>query len=143
MHCAQLTDNNAGITYGGVRSLYKSASIDIYRISTGSRGSILATARDASRPKEWKFPSECHVEQSIIDAAGKSEILAKLLVRRGLRMPGEVEAFLDPAKFVPSDPSEFSDTPRAVARIMQAIASKEKITVYGDYDVDGVTATAV
>jgi single-stranded-DNA-specific exonuclease len=93
--------------------------------------------------KEWKFPAELELEKSIVQAAEGSEILAKLLVKRGLRTPADIKAFLDPTAYTPCGPEELPDMPRAVARVMQAIQNKEKVTIYGDYDVDGVTATAV
>lgn len=93
--------------------------------------------------KEWKFPAELEIEKSIVEAADGSEVLAKLLVRRGLRTPADIRAFLDPSQYEPTPPEALPDMGRAVTRVMQAIENKEKITVYGDYDVDGVTATAV
>ena len=93
--------------------------------------------------KEWKFPADLELEKSIVQAAEGSEILAKLLVKRGLRTPADIRAFLDPTAYTPCGPEELPDMPRAVARVMQAVQSKERITIYGDYDVDGVTATAV
>jgi single-stranded-DNA-specific exonuclease RecJ len=111
-------------------------------ISDGDSEAVLVVSKRSPVPKEWKFPSECQVQNSIIEACG-SEILAKLLVKRGLRTPDEVAAYLDPSHVTPSSPAALPDMPRAVARVMQAIAGREKITVFGDYDVDGVTATAV
>lgn len=93
--------------------------------------------------KEWKFPSESPVDDAIVEAADNSELLAKLLVRRGFKTAQDIRAFLDPANFTPSSPAELPDMPRAVGRILQAIANNERITVYGDYDVDGVTSTSV
>lgn len=113
----------------------------IVRILHLFRGSNLATQLASS--KEWKFPTDVQVDRSLVEAADGSELLASLLVKRGLRTPDEVRAFLDPNAYTPSSPMELPDMTRAVARVSQAIANKEKITVYGDYDVDGVTATAV
>jgi single-stranded-DNA-specific exonuclease len=100
-------------------------------------------ATQISAGKDWKLPAELDIEKSIVEAADGSEVLAKLLVRRGLRTPADIKSFLDPAYYQPTGPEELVDMPRAIARMMQAIQNKEKITIYGDYDVDGVTATAV
>lgn len=92
--------------------------------------------------KLWVEPQEFTVDQSVIDACG-SEILAKLLMLRGVKTAKDVAVFLDPLQYTPSDPMCFADMPAAIARIAEAIDSKEKIIVYGDYDVDGVTGTCV
>jgi single-stranded-DNA-specific exonuclease len=93
--------------------------------------------------KEWKFPAELEIEKSIVEAAEGSDVLAKLLVRRGLRTPADIRAFLDPSEYEPTPPEALPDMGRAVARVMLDIEKKEKNTVYGYYDVDGVTSTAL
>jgi len=126
---------------GGTQFLCDAIPIAYLLYALIDRGLNLSTYKATS--KEWKFPSAIEIEQSIVEAADGSKILAELLVRRGLTTVADVKAFLDPAEFSASSPMELPDMARAVARITQAIATKEKITVYGDYDVDGVTATAV
>jgi single-stranded-DNA-specific exonuclease RecJ len=93
--------------------------------------------------KAWKFPPEISVDASLIEAAFGSELLAKLLVRRGLRTAEQANKFLNPANYEPTSPFELPNIERALERIEKAIAGQEKITVYGDYDVDGVTATSL
>lgn len=70
-------------------------------------------------------------------------LLARLLVARGLVVPEQAEAFLrdDPACF--HDPYLLDGMDRAVRRIRSAIADKEKIRIYGDYDADGVSSTSL
>ncbi len=68
--------------------------------------------------------------------------IAYLLVARGIENDLEVSDFLSPS-YNFSDPFDFADMDKAVARIEQAMDFGEKITVYGDYDCDGVTATAL
>ncbi len=103
----------------------------------------VAVSRRAATSKQWQFPSDCQVDDSIIDVCMGSDVLARLLIKRGLRTPSEIAAFLNPTQYESAGPSEFAHMSQATARIFKAIAEKEKITVYGDYDVDGVTATAV
>lgn len=95
------------------------------------------------KKKIWKFPEETAPSNELLEIAGGSEILAKLLVRRGINTAAKAQSFLDPEKYLPTSPMQFAQMDKAIARITQAIAQKEKITVYGDYDVDGVTATSV
>ena len=73
----------------------------------------------------------------------ENDILTQLLLTRGVDR-NDVERHLKPTmrEFLP-DPSEFRDMETAAERIVQAILSKEAITVYGDYDVDGATSAAL
>lgn len=93
--------------------------------------------------KEWRYPPEIQVDEKLLEAAGGSSLIAKLLIRRGISTASEATVFLDPAKYVPSSPNELPNMGKAVERIKQAIEKKEHVTVYGDYDVDGVTGTSV
>jgi single-stranded-DNA-specific exonuclease len=70
-------------------------------------------------------------------------VLGNLLTARGISLE-KVEAFLNPTlkQFLP-DPSTFKDLDIAVERLLRALKEKEKIAVFGDYDVDGATSSAV
>ncbi|MCS6949822.1 MAG: single-stranded-DNA-specific exonuclease RecJ [bacterium] len=72
-----------------------------------------------------------------------SEILAQLLVNRGITAPEQAERFLRPDWEHLPDPFLLPDAEVAVHRLLQAIERREKILVYGDYDVDGVTSAAL
>lgn len=69
--------------------------------------------------------------------------LAQILYNRGLTDPEVAEAFLNGSAALEHDPLTMSGVAIAVRRIQQAIASNQEIVVYGDFDVDGLTATAV
>src|SRR5688500_103527 len=71
-----------------------------------------------------------------------SEITASILVRRGLRDPDEARAFLAGER-APHDPLLLGDMAVAVERLRAAIAAGTRICVHGDYDVDGICATAL
>jgi single-stranded-DNA-specific exonuclease len=73
---------------------------------------------------------------------GVSETMATVLVRRGLGDAGEARAFLD-AGDPRHDPLALGDMAAAVDRIRAAVSAGERICVHGDYDVDGISATAV
>ena len=136
-------DNRVRITGGGACFLYKTVPNYISRISRSIRGPDLAISKGSMTQKEWRFPTDLQVGDSLVEAAGGSMTLAKLMVKRGIRTVADIQAFLDPAQYTPTSPMDLPDMPRAVVRVTQAITNKEKITIYGDYDVDGVTATAV
>ncbi|MBI3755385.1 MAG: single-stranded-DNA-specific exonuclease RecJ, partial [Deltaproteobacteria bacterium] len=72
-----------------------------------------------------------------------SPLTAQLLINRGLRCSSEAFSFLSPSLKDLHDPFTMKDMDKAAQRIVKAIKEQEKITVYGDYDVDGVAATAL
>ena len=70
-------------------------------------------------------------------------LTARLLVNRGLADPAEADAFLRPGLHHLHDPFGLPDMDKAARRIADAIARGETIFIHGDYDVDGVTSTAL
>ncbi len=77
------------------------------------------------------------------DEVGVSPLIATLLANRGIEDPGAARLFLANSLSDLSDPRVFLQMDRASARIKDAIARRERITVYGDYDVDGVSGSAL
>ncbi len=75
--------------------------------------------------------------------SGFSGLIAQLLYNRGLREPSQIELFLAADERLSSDPFLLPGMDQAVARIYRALLSGEQIAVYGDFDVDGVTGTAL
>ena len=72
---------------------------------------------------------------------GAPKLLARVLTARGLDTPEKAMGLL--GQDVPlTDPMRMKDMDKAVERILRAIDEEEKMVVFGDYDVDGVTATA-
>ena len=69
-------------------------------------------------------------------------LVAQILYNRGIAAPDDIDAFLQGA-FQPDNPFDMKDIPVAVRLLRQAIARHDPIVIYGDYDVDGVTAAAV
>jgi single-stranded-DNA-specific exonuclease len=72
-----------------------------------------------------------------------SECIARLLSRKGFRNTDEVQTFLRPRLSSLSDPFLLPQIPAAVARILRALDLHERIVLFGDYDVDGVTSLAL
>jgi len=81
--------------------------------------------------------------RQLADEIGVSEPIAALLHHRGLQDPESALAFLNIDKKAYYDPYMMRGMMQAVERIHQALQNKEKILVFGDYDADGVTATAI
>ena len=79
----------------------------------------------------------------IAQRLGVSELLARVMAARGVE-PEEAEAFLDPTiKRLMPDPHTLTDMETAALRIADAVARGEKVAIFGDYDVDGATASAL
>lgn len=76
-------------------------------------------------------------------ALGLEELVASCLVRRGIDTPGAAEAFLDPRLKSLSDPMSLPDIRKAIGRLFEARERGEALVIFGDYDVDGVTSTAI
>ena len=92
--------------------------------------------------KQWKIKESKEVSDELIKAAG-SRLAAELLVQRGMDTVSKIHDFLNPAKMKISSPFVFTDMQKSVERIFSAIDSQEKIVIYGDFDCDGVTSTAL
>jgi single-stranded-DNA-specific exonuclease len=75
--------------------------------------------------------------------AGVDSILAELLLRAGIREPGAAGRFLDPALAGLGDPFLLPNVEAVAARLQAAIVARDAVVVLGDYDVDGVTSTAL
>jgi single-stranded-DNA-specific exonuclease len=69
--------------------------------------------------------------------------VASFLWQHGYREPEQVRAFLDPRLQSLGDPFQLTDLKRAAERVRQAIAAREKMVIFGDYDVDGITSSAL
>lgn len=74
---------------------------------------------------------------------GDSRILAQQLADRGLIEKGQFTQFLEPQSYPQASPFDFQDMPICVERIQHAISHHQRIGVWGDFDVDGQTSTAL
>lgn len=91
---------------------------------------------------KWVVESE-NAEAAGLEQAGFSRLTAILLANRGITSPEEARLFLTPSADTLHDPFMMKGMESAVKRIKAALEENEKIAVYGDYDADGVTATAL
>lgn len=95
--------------------------------------------------RRWRLlPADVEREAALAAALGVSSRLARLLVHRGQADPASAAAYLGArlADHVRS-PLLFRDMSRAAERVVRALANGERIGIYGDYDVDGVSGTAI
>lgn len=93
--------------------------------------------------KQWKLYDMMPDVASFASALGITDLAARILWHRGIHTVPDAEQFLHPEKQPFHDPLLMKDMKKAVVRIGRAIKQAEKIVVYGDYDVDGMTATAL
>jgi single-stranded-DNA-specific exonuclease len=91
----------------------------------------------------WQEPTEQPIPEELASFTSHSPLLAPLLVSRGITTVDQARAFMDPTAYIPAPASVIPDMDRAVNRIQQAVNKGEKIGVWGDFDVDGQTATAI
>ncbi|HET9703134.1 MAG TPA: single-stranded-DNA-specific exonuclease RecJ [Vicinamibacterales bacterium] len=95
-------------------------------------------------PPIWNTkPHDEAAAVALATALGVSPITARLLVMRGLIDPDEAARFLNPTLDQLYDPFRLAGLECAADRLMTAIANKERISVHGDYDVDGITSTVI
>ena len=96
---------------------------------------------------KWNYqpPSQEQTEaaKALAKETGISPVLCKLLLERGISSATEAKRFFRPQLMELHDPFLMKDMDKAVDRLNEAMGKKERILVYGDYDVDGTTAVAL
>src|SRR6185295_15519989 len=96
------------------------------------------------REKQWVFAqADKTASARLAHSLQVSDLTATLLLNRGVREPGEAKSFLKPELSALINPGKFNDMPRAVDRIEAAVKAKETVAIFGDYDVDGTSGTAI
>jgi single-stranded-DNA-specific exonuclease len=92
----------------------------------------------------WEdVPVDAGRVQAAVAALGVPTVIARLLCQRGLDDPAEARRFLSPDLSQLHDPYLLTGMREAVERVRAAVARRESIAIHGDYDVDGVTSTAI
>ena len=96
-------------------------------------------------PPRWETrdPADPAIAQKLTRELGVSHLLASLLAARDLTDPGEAEDFLHPRLASLPDPLDTPGLENAARRLALAVERREKVVLYGDYDVDGVTSLAI
>src|SRR3989338_8746924 len=92
----------------------------------------------------WRVPpADSARARQLSRAAGVHPITAQLLLNRGVQTAEEASRFLDPRLDTLEDPIALPDMEVGVARLRRAIAKREPILIFGDSDVDGLTASVI
>ena len=104
---------------------------------------LMELSKDAMN-KHWRiFPHNEDQIRQMEQAAKVPPIVAQLLISRGINNPETARTFLDAKLSGLRDPSLLPDVPAATEIIYQAAIDKKRIVIYGDYDADGITSTAI
>ncbi len=93
--------------------------------------------------KQWSIQPTSEETESLAKSLKVSPLLAQVLINRGITDSQSALSFLQPKLAGLIAPEQMPGVSKAVPRIVQAVNNKEKITVYGDYDVDGITGVAI
>lgn len=94
--------------------------------------------------KKWEiYPEKIETVYKLCQEMNISSSLAAILCNRGVGSPAEAEKFLNPRLNHLNDPFDIPNIAVAADRVLQARERGDKVLVYGDYDVDGVTGTAI
>ncbi len=95
-------------------------------------------------PKLWRIAAHDSAGIAALErAAGIPAVVAQLLWARGICDPADARQFLDPKLTGLRDPESLPGAPAAAQLLYDAARAKRRITVYGDYDADGMSATAI
>lgn len=95
------------------------------------------------RMTRWIDPDPVDVSPDLHAAVGGHPLLAEILVRRGFSSVDAALGFLDPRAYRPADPHDLPGLATAAERIELAVRRGERTAIYGDFDADGQTATAL
>lgn len=95
------------------------------------------------RPPRWLLKPEVEGAADLAADMGLPPLMAKLLVQRGISTVEQARDFLVPKLASLGDPTVLPEMNAAVERILKAADEKQKVVLYGDYDVDGVTSMAL
>ncbi|MCR4815751.1 MAG: single-stranded-DNA-specific exonuclease RecJ [Bacteroidales bacterium] len=95
--------------------------------------------------KRWILRKDYDLEvvEKLADSLGVDKIIATLLVERGVTTFEEAKQFFRPSLDQLHDPFLMKDMDRAIMRINEAVRNRERMMIYGDYDVDGTSAVAL
>jgi single-stranded-DNA-specific exonuclease len=95
------------------------------------------------RDMRWIDPTPITVPDDLWAAIGGHPLVVETLARRGITSSGQAQAFLDPAQYHPADAFDLPDMERAAEIVQAAVRDKKTILIWGDFDVDGQTSTAL
>jgi single-stranded-DNA-specific exonuclease len=91
----------------------------------------------------WQEPEQADLSADVLQAAGGNTLLARALIRRKLFDPEHITRFLNSARYNPTSPRDLPDLDAAAEILVKALQNQQTIGIWGDFDVDGQTATTL
>src|SRR5687768_16228069 len=105
---------------------------------------MIRTRRAGGASRTWVFPpAQAGLAEIVAQAAGVSRITGQVLVNRGIRDASAAKRFLQPRLEDLPDPLRLSGMQAGADRLHRALRADERIALFGDYDVDGTSGTAI
>lgn len=94
--------------------------------------------------RQWRItPHDAPLVEQLIRSSGLAPVVAQLLVSRGVYSSADASAFMDTKLTNLRDPQELPGVPRATRILLDAIEQRTPVVIYGDYDADGMTGSAI
>ncbi|MDY6882097.1 MAG: single-stranded-DNA-specific exonuclease RecJ [Thermodesulfobacteriota bacterium] len=104
---------------------------------------LLRQSPVAITPKTWDLKASSPLVSELSSKTGLTPLQARVLINRGISDKDAVRSFMDPRLADMADPMLLKGMDKVLSTILKAVEKNEKITIYGDYDADGLTATAL
>ncbi len=106
--------------------------------------SLCSKKKGGSRMK-WELAQQREIKRAMAlsEELDIPSVIAQILVNRGIDTSEDIREFFKPSLENLSNPFDIPNIDKAVDRIIRALRSREHIVIFGDYDVDGLTATAL
>lgn len=93
--------------------------------------------------RQWLEPRALDAPADLRSAVGGHPLISEHLTRKGITTPAAARRFLSADQYAPASADELPDIDRAVDRLQRAVNDREEILIWGDFDVDGQTSTAL
>ncbi len=103
----------------------------------------MSKLKSSAGKRQWVEPRALDVPAALRVAVGGHPLIAERLTRTGITTPAAAQRFLSADHYEPTSPGELPDIDRAVDRLQRAIRARERVLIWGDFDVDGQTSTAL
>ncbi len=139
-----VSGNDAGgVVCASIGGLDISDSVKVINRNVSDNGKSRGKAKNKEVELRWRIKERWQGREELARQLGVSPLVAQLLYNRGVRDAETGREFLEPALRNLFPPEMLVGIGDAVARIRQAISEGEKIVIYGDYDVDGITGVSI
>jgi single-stranded-DNA-specific exonuclease len=93
--------------------------------------------------RTWLEPQEVNIPEDFFQAIGGNRLISQVLYLRGFIDVGAARGFLSPSDYQPSPPTQIPNLDQAVQVILESVRKSQRIGIWGDFDVDGQTATTI